>query len=335
MFRSRENQIMAFSMISFTVLAVCIAAFTMSKNAALFTFITLIIIISICFYYTSRRYRELYKLSHYLQRISNGDYTLDIRDNEEGELSILKNNIYTVTRMLAEQQSLLKRDKLQLTDAISDISHQLKTPLTSMMVMADLLSDANLNEVKRAEFTKNIRMQLERIEWLVSSLLKLSKIDAGTIVFKKEKVNVKRAIERAIEPVLIPIDIKQQNLQVKIEEDNITFTGDANWAIEAFINILKNCVEHTADFGKITVTATENPLFTEIIISDNGTGIPKKDLPHIFKRFYKGTNTSEDSVGIGLAMSYSIISSQNGDIEVKSKEGVGTTFLIKFYKQVI
>src|SRR5690606_16460644 len=140
---------------------------------------------------TRWRYREIEKLASYLRKVSSGDYTLDVRDNFEGELSILKSDIYKVTRMLSEQRALLQQDKLMLTDAISDISHQLKTPLTSMMVMADLLSDSNLPDEKRTEFTNNIRIQLERIEWLVSSLLKLSKIDAGTAQFKKERVEVK------------------------------------------------------------------------------------------------------------------------------------------------
>ena len=172
------------------------------------------------------------------------------------------------------------------------------------------------------------------MEWLVSSLLKLSKIDAGTITFKKEKVSVDHLVQTAVEPLLIPMDIKMQNLDVKGDEQT-AFIGDFNWTVEALINILKNCVEHTSEGGEISITFSENALFTEITISDNGKGIPKEDLPYIFKRFYKGKNASDDSVGIGLAMAYSIITSQQGDIEVKSQPGVGTTFTIKFYKQVI
>src|SRR5690606_5825601 len=136
-------------------------------------------------------------------------------DNNEGELSILKNEMYKVTVMLSEHGALLRRDKIKLTDAISDISHQLKTPLTSMMVMADLLSDAELPAVRRSEFTYNIRVQLERIEWLVSSLLKLSKIDAGTVTFKREPVLVRELIKKALDPVIIPMDIKEQKLVIQ------------------------------------------------------------------------------------------------------------------------
>jgi signal transduction histidine kinase len=203
-----------------------------------------------------------------------------------------------------------------------------------MLVMADLLSDSKLPEAKRSEFTHKIVLQLERIDWLVSSLLKLSKIDAGTAVFKKELVRVPELLEKAIEPLLIPMDIKEQSISLKGEE-SVSFIGDLKWSQEAFINILKNCVEHTPAGGSIDVSYTENALFTEIVIADNGSGIPKEDLPYIFKRFYKGKNAGDDSVGIGLAMAHSIISSQNGIIEVKSQEGEGTKFTIKFYKQII
>jgi signal transduction histidine kinase len=284
--------------------------------------------------FTRWRYREIARLSQYLRKINTGNYSLDIRDNQEGELSILKNDIYKVTLMLTEQSKLWQQEKLRLTDVIADISHQLKTPLTSMLVMADLLSDRKLPEAKRSEFTHKIGLQLERIDWLVSSLLKLSKIDAGTAVFKKELVKVPELLEKAIEPLLIPMDIKEQSISLKGEEST-SFIGDLKWSQEAFINILKNCIEHTPAGGSIAVSYTENALFTEIVIADNGSGIPKEDLPYIFKRFYKGKNAGDDSVGIGLAMAHSIISSQNGIIEVKSQEGEGTKFTIKFYKQII
>jgi signal transduction histidine kinase len=210
----------------------------------------------------------------------------------------------------------------------------LKTPLTSLLVMTDLLCDAQVPPAKRVEFTHNIRLQLERMEWLVSSLLKLAKIDAGAVQFKKEPVAVKELVKKALDPVLIPLDIKEQSVSIS-GDDAITFRGDLNWTAEALLNILKNCVEHTPVGGKISISFAENALFTEIVIADNGKGIPREDLPYIFKRFYKGENASPDSIGIGLAMAYSIITGQNGDIEVKSGAGKGTEFRIKFYKQLI
>ncbi|GED16812.1 sensor histidine kinase [Aneurinibacillus migulanus] len=333
MLRNREVQILLFIMGSLSLTTTVAAAF-ISSVAAVIVFILSILFIGSSLLFTRWRYRELEKLSVYLREISSGNYSLDVRDNQEGELSILKNDIYKVTLMLSEQRSLLQRDKLQLTDAISDISHQLKTPLTSMTVMADLLSDPDLPPAKRTEFTHNIRIQLERIDWLVSSLLKLSKIDAKTIHFKKDQILMKKLIQKALEPVLIPMDIKEQTVSIE-GDDNVSFVGDFNWTTEALINILRNGVEHTHEGGAIAITISENALFTEIVISDNGKGIPKEDLPYIFKRFYKGKNAGEGSIGIGLAIAHSIIASQNGVIDVTSNSEKGTQFRIKFYKQVI
>ncbi|WP_088547948.1 sensor histidine kinase [Paenibacillus aquistagni] len=333
MLRNREIQLLLLVMVTISLTAVVVAAF-MSPATIAIVFLLSALLIGSSLLFTRWRYRELAKLSVYLRDISSGNDSLDVRDNQEGELSILKNDIYKVTLMLSEHRSLLQRDKVQLTDAISDISHQLKTPLTSMTVMADLLSAPDLPPDKRAEFTHHIRIQLERIDWLVSSLLKLSKMDAKTIPFKKDKIRIKELIHKAIEPVMIPMDIKGQTLSMA-GDDEVSFVGDFNWTIEAIINLLKNGVEHTPEGGAIAITFFENALFTEIIIADNGGGIPKADLPYIFKRFYKGKNANEGSIGIGLAMAHSIVSSQNGVIDVTSDSGKGTQFRIKFYKHVI
>ncbi|OMF28944.1 sensor histidine kinase KdpD [Paenibacillus sp. FSL H8-0259] len=333
MLRNRENQILLLVMGSISLSAIVIAAFISSVTAALVIIVS-VLLTGTALLFTKRRYYELEKLSVYLREISSGQASLDPRDNQEGELSILKNDIYKVTRMLSEHRSLLQRDKLQLTDAISDISHQLKTPITSMTVMADLLSAPDLPSLKRTEFTHHIRIQLERIDWLVSSLLKLAKMEAGTIPFKKDRIHMGTLIEKALEPVMIPMDIKGQTVSIT-GDDNVSFAGDFRWTAEAVINILKNGVEHTPEGGAITITFSDNVLFTEIVIADNGEGIPKEDLPYIFKRFYKGKNANEGSIGIGLAMAHSIIASQNGVIDVTSDSGTGTEFRIKFYKHVI
>lgn len=333
MLRNREINMLLFVMGSISLAAI-VAALMISPAAAVLVFFLSILLIGGSLLFTKWRYREIEKLSVYLREISSGNDTLDVRDNTEGELSILKNDIYKVTRMLSEHRSLLQRDKLQLTNAISDISHQLKTPLTSMTVMADLLSAPDLPPAKRTEFTHHIRIQLERIDWLVSSLLKLSKMDAKTIPFKKDRIPMKNLIQKALEPVMIPMDIKGQTVSIA-GNDDVSFVGDFNWTAEAVINILKNGMEHSPEGGAIAISFSENALYTEIVIADNGKGIPKEDLPYIFKRFYKGKNASEGSIGIGLAMAQSIIASQNGVIDVTSDSEKGTQFRIKFYKQVI
>lgn len=332
MLRNREVQRLLFVMGLIGLIAV-VVTYIFIPSAVVLIIVTTVALVCCVIIFTRWRYQEIEKLSGYLRQISSGDYSLDVRDNHEGELSILKSDIYKVTLMLSEQSELLKKDKLQLTEAISDISHQLKTPLTSMTMMVDLLSDAQLPDEKRKEFTHNMSTQLERIDWLVSSLLKISKIDAGTVIFKQDKVLVKELIQKSLDPVLIPMDIKEQRLSIKGDE-TVSFRGDLNWTVEALINILKNCVEHTQHEGAIHISFSENTLFTEIVIADNGKGIPKEDLPYIFNRFYKGKTASEDSVGIGMAMAHSIITNQNGHIEVTSEQGQGTTFQIKFYKNV-
>src|SRR5690625_409992 len=292
---------------------------------ALFLIVTNII-------FTYWRYREISKLSSYLRDISSGNFSLDVRDNYEGELSILKSEIYKVTSILSEHATHLEQNKHYLTNAISDISHQLKTPLTSMTVMADLLDDPKLPKEKRLEFTHHIHQQLDRLDWLVSSLLKLSKLDSGTVDFKTDEINVKHLLEQSIETMMIPIDIKNQRVEI-VGDDQLTIVGDFEWTKEAIINILKNCIEHTPESGQIFLRVSENPLFTEITIADNGPGIAKEDLPYIFQRFYKGKQASEQSVGIGLALAQRIITDQNGDIDVTSEVGQGTQFRIKFYQQ--
>jgi len=332
--RNREIRILLTLHLSISVIGITVAALFVSMPAAVLVLGVSLLLICSSMIFTKWRYREIEKLSSYLKQISSGDFHLDVRDNSEGELSLLKSDIFKVTRMLSEQGVVLHEDKAKLTNAISDISHQLKTPLTSMIVMTDLLRDKDLEDETRAEFTRNLQVQLERMEWLVSSLLKLSKIDAGTITFKKESVQVAPLIQAATDHLLIPMDIKMQQLKISGDEQ-ATFLGDFKWTAEALINIIKNAIEHTSIGGEISIHFSENALFTEISISDNGKGIPKEDLPYIFRRFYKGKNASDESVGIGLAMAYSIITSQHGDIEVKSTPGAGTTFHIKFYKQVI
>ncbi|WP_148410433.1 sensor histidine kinase [Murimonas intestini] len=281
--------------------------------------------------FTRKRYRSIKELSDYLAGIYSGNPTMDIRDNKEGELSILKNDIYKVTKTLAEQSELLKKDKQYLADTLSDISHQLKTPLTSMYVMTDVLSMPDIPGQKREECLGNILNQLKRIEWLVTSLLKLSRIDAQAVTFKKEKISVRDLIKEALRPMLIPAELKSQEIETDCGDD-IFITADKNWTAEALVNIIKNCIEHTPEGGRIKISCHETVLDVKIVIEDNGEGIEEEDIPYIFDRFYKGKNAGPDSVGIGLAMSKAILVRQNADIWLESTRGKGTRFVIKFYQ---
>ncbi len=303
-------------------------------GAALAAFLSGLAVSAAAFLFEYWKYRQIGRLADYLTRINAGEYDLDVRDNAEGELSILKNEIYKVTSRLAEYNEKLRREKVQLADAMSDISHQLKTPLTSMMMMADLLRDEDLPTDKREEFTARLLAQLERIQWLVSSLLKLSKLDVGTVVMKREPVRLRDAVEKAAAPLRIPMELKGQALLLNGPED-AAFPGDLAWTAEALLNVMKNCMEHTPAGGEVRAEWSDNPIYAEIRIADTGEGIDKADLPHIFTRFYRGKNASEDSVGIGLAMAKSILSQQHGEISALSEPGRGTEFRIRIYKTVI
>lgn len=296
--------------------------------------------VSLCFFsglimlfmiYNYLQMKSIRELSDYMMRVRNGEYTLELRDYQEGELSILKSEVYKTTLMLTEQAELMKKDKLFLANAISDISHQLKTPLTSMGLMVDLLNDNNLSCEKRMEFLGNLNNGVERISWLVSALLKMSKLDAGAVIFKGELTAISKILENVKRQISIPMELKNQTLIIQ-ENNEARATFDFAWMVEAITNIVKNCIEHTKVGGTIQIEYEETSFYTVIIIRDNGEGISKEDLPHVFERFYKGKNSSADSVGIGLALAKQIITLQKGVITVESVEGSGSIFTIKIYR---
>lgn len=306
-------------------------AYLFSPVCAVLVCIIEAILVVIFIIYTNRRYDEIKRLNIYLMDVYTGGEVMDIRDNQEGELSILKNDLYKVTRTLKEQSLQLQKDKVFLADTLSNISHQLKTPLTSMMLMNDVMLDENLPSDKKQQFMQMTHHQLERMQWLVSSLLTLSKIDANTIIFKEDKIDAKELIDMAVESQLIPMEIKRQQLLIECDE-HCYIKGDMKWLAEALLNIIKNCIEHTQELGTIKIKCMSTPLFVNLVIQDNGEGISKEDLPHIFERFYKGKQTNKDSVGIGLAMAKALINQNHGKIEVTSHEKRGTTFMIQLQK---
>jgi len=283
----------------------------------------------LCLVYTIRRYRNIAQLNAYLQRLSHGEKSLDIRDNSEGELSILKNEIYKVTAALTEQAISLSKDKRELANALMDISHQLKTPLTAIGVMADLLDDDKLPQEKKQEFIENIRVSVNRMEWLVLTLLKLARLDASAVELKREPILLSALTERALSPLLIPVEVREQTVSVSGQDASVLC--DPEWTAEALGNIIKNAVENTPEGGHIEISYGKNPLYTFIAVHDGGPGIDKSDLPHLFKRFYRGKNASRESAGIGLSMSLAVMRKQNGDIEAVNDKG--SLFTLKFYNQ--
>lgn len=281
---------------------------------------------------TKRRYKNLNDLNDYLSLVCKGIYDMNIDDNTEGELSILKNNLYKVITLLQSQNEYLKNDKLYLADSIADISHQLKTPLTSMMVMCELLENEE-NPDKRQEFVSVINNQLSKMKWLITNILKISKLDADATEFKRDEVSMLSVIDDCLKPFALTAELK--NIAIQNGANDFVFNGDESWTVEAISNIVKNCLEHTNDGGKITISSESTNLYNKLTISDNGCGIAEEDLPHIFERFYHGKNSSKDSVGIGLALAKTVFEKENASVTVESEQGRGSVFEIRFYKSVV
>lgn len=282
--------------------------------------------------YLRKRDKKINQITQYINQIKNRKYDLDINENSEDELSNLKNELYKITVMLKEESEISKKDKDNLKMSVEDISHQLKTPLTSITIMLDNLKDnPNMNENTKQKFIFEISKQIDWINWLVISMLKLSKLDANVVQFYEEKINLKKFIDEIIKNLEIPIEIKNQQIVIEGNQ-NASFAGDYKWQQEAVTNIIKNCIEHNKENGKIYIKYEENTLFTKITIRDEGEGMTKEDLKHIFERFYKGQNSSENSVGIGLALAKNIIEKNNGMISCKSELDKGTEFVIKYIR---
>ncbi len=294
----------------------------------IFSFIYVFIVFIREFYFKYQLKRitiEVEKAIHRARKLNLSEYS-------EGDFSVLVNQISKMIRVISESEDKLKSEKKILADSIADISHQIRTPLTSVNLITSFLADQNTDEKTREENISKLRIQFKKIDWLVNALLKISKLEADTAGIVCVQTPLESLIEKSVESLLVPIELK--NIELKTDAK-----GNANidllWTAEAITNIIKNCMEHTPFGGVISINAFENALFSEITIKDNGTGIAKGDLPHIFDRFYKGRNSSETSIGIGLSMSRMIITRQSGTITASNNAEGGAEFNIKFYKSVV
>ena len=293
-----------------------------------------ILFLSINFIYTKKENKTIREITEYIKKLNEKKYELKIEENTENELSKLKNELYKITVMLKEEAEDSLDAKKTLKVAIEDISHQLKTPLTSISIMLDnIIENPDMESDTRGLFIHEINRQIKWINWLILSLLKLAKLDSNTIEFEKENINLQKLISTVIKNLEIPIDIKEQKIIIKGDKST-SFIGDYNWEIEAITNVLKNCIEHTDKNKNIYIKFEENNFYTKIEIIDEGNGIDKEDLKHIFKRFYKGKNSSESSIGIGLALAKTIIEKDNGQIVCTSEVNKGTKFEIRYMKNM-
>lgn len=295
--------------------------------SATFTF-ALILIFS---RYNKRQEAKIQEIIGLVENINRKNYSMKIDDISEDELSILKNEIYKTMINLKESAENSLKDKMNLKKALEDISHQLKTPLTSIMIMLDnMIDDPEMPKETREDFIREIKREVNNISFLVYSILKLSEFDTNTTVYVREEKPIKDIIESAYEKVSALSDLKEVSIEIS-GDDNPVITCDFNWQVEAVSNILKNCIDHSKNNGKIEVNFGENNAYSYIKIRDFGEGISPEDLPHIFERFYKGKNSSKDSSGIGLALTKSIVEKDNGTISVDSDEN-GSEFVIKYRK---
>lgn len=285
------------------------------------------------YFFTKQRYAQIAKLSTCMDQVLHGEDSFFIETLQEGELAILRDELYKMTVRLREQAEHLKEDKLFLRDSLANISHQIKTPLTSLNLIASMLRNQDLSIEKRISFSREMSVLLERLDWLVDMMLKISKLDADTVFFSKETILLKDLIKEAVNPFLIPLELRNQQLQIDLKEE--TIQGDFGWTIEAIGNILKNSMEHNGEGCSIFISGSENPLYTELCITDQGEGVHEEELPLLFERFYQGKQNKGGGYGIGLALAKMIITKQNGTILAQLAEERGMQFVIRFYKGTI
>lgn len=300
--------------LSLSFSAAMLVIFTASFSAVFFTF------------FLRLRKGRLRELAVDMDKLLHGNYHARFENYEEGETAIVANELAKITDTLQTQAEKLKKEKKDLADSIADISHQIRTPLTALTL--------TLETLEGKEGTLKAKQLTHRIEWLIEALLKLSKLDAGTVKFQKEKVLVSQMVREAAAPFEILMDLRTQTMDTSKVSPDATFLGDPSWSAEAIGNVLKNCIEHS-EGGKIWISAQENAIYTEIVLEDNGAGIDPEDLPHLFERFYKGKNSGSNSVGIGLALTRAILTAQNGTIFAENRREGGARFVLRIYKGIV
>ena len=261
--------------------------------------------------------------------LHNADY-LYISESEEGELSILQSEITKMTLRIREQNEALKKEKSHLAESLADIAHQLRTPLTSANLILSLLKN-NPAEQERKALLRETEELFIQMEWLITSLLKLSRLDAGIVVFRIGPVDVESLIDASLRPFLISMELHDIQVRTDVPAGTVV-SGDSGWLSEAVQNILKNCIEGAGDNGRIEIGCSDTPLYTEITLRDSGKGIEKEDLPHLFDRFYRGKNSDASGYGIGLALCKTIITRQGGTVTARNHPQGGALFTIRFPK---
>jgi signal transduction histidine kinase len=328
MFRNKEFRLFAVVCCVIAVIATA-AGFLVNPVSGILVAVLSAVFWTAFFIFTRERYKDIAKTSRRIDLVLHNDERMEFNDFVEGELSILHNEINKTILRIREQNDALKKDKEYLADSLADIAHQIRTPLTSAN-LALSLSAKTEDEQERREFIREAEKLIVQTDWLITALLKLSRLDAGVVEFKNERIHVKELIKSAVSPLLIPIELQNIELSVNLPESAV-IQCDLNWLSEAVRNILKNCVESAGERGKIEIACNDTPLYTEIIIRDDGPGFGKQDLSRLFDRFYRGGTQNASGYGIGLALSKTIISMQGGAVTAKNRPQTGAEFTIRFY----
>lgn len=285
----------------------------------------------IAIFYLKKRQRAIDELTSYIGTIESGNYSLDFQDNTEDELSNLKNELYKISVSNKERAEEAVNNRKALADSVSDISHQIKTPLTSVSILVDnMVSCKDMPEDKRRQFLMEMERQITKINWFAATMLKLSRLDAGVVEFEKGTIKLDKMISEIAENLSIIAEVKNVTIKTDIAKD-IALTGDYNWNLEAVSNIVKNAIEHSYNDKEIVVRASDNSVYTSIEIINYGNTISNEDIRHIFDGFYRAAGADKDSNGIGLSLSKTIVEKQNGYISVESKDNI-TKFIIKYIK---
>ena len=329
MLRNREFRQFA---ILFSIIAVAAAmiGFAINTAAGILAITSAAAFGTAFFAFTKVRYQSIAQISEQIDRVLHNADRLYIAESDEGELSILQSEITKMTLRIREQNDALKKEKDHLADSLADIAHQLRTPLTSVNLILSLLEN-NPDETERKALIRETKELFDQMDWLLTSLLKLSRLDAGMVVFQSERIDGNTLISAALRPLLIPMELHNVAVQTDVPK-GIIIQGDSGWLSEAIQNILKNCMESAGDNGKIEIVCRDNPLFTEISIHDSGAGFEKEDLPRLFDRFYRGKNAGATGYGIGLALCRMILTRQGGTVTAKNHPRGGALFAIRFPK---
>lgn len=330
MFRNREIRRFAAVFLTITIVVFAVGA-AIAPAAGVLVLVSAAVYGTLFFLFTRTRYERIAQISEQIDSVLHNVDRMDISWEEEGELSILQSEVRKMTLRIREQNAALIKEKELLADSLADIAHQLRTPLTSMNLILSLLENEP-EESERRNLLREMDGLLVRMDWLITALLKLSRLDAGIIVFQKRQIRVNDLVRSAVQPLLIPMDLHNIALQFAVPED-AWIQGDADWLAEALQNIVKNCMESAGDNGKIVISCEDTLLYTELAVCDSGAGIPQEDLPCLFDRFYRGKNSSAAGYGIGLALCKTIITRQGGTICAKNHPQGGAVFYIRFPKE--